>query len=455
LAPVELAGIQYSLDTQALLFAVLLTVGTGVLFGLFPALHSARPDLVSALKGSSGRPSGSRATTRFRSSVATAQIALSTALLILAGLCTRSLINASHADLGFRADNLLTFSVSPRLNGYSRDQSVALYERIEDALRALPGVISITASNVGVFAGDETAELWETPLRVQGFPYGIDVDTNARWANVGADYFRTLGIPLLSGRDFTQGDTDGTPRVAVVNETFVQKFKLGHDAIDKQIGVYGGPVDTAIVGVARDAKYSEIRAGIQPEFFLPYRQRFEFSDNTFYVRVAGNPARVLAAIPPLMAGIDSNVPVDRLRAMPEQMQAYITLIRVTGILSAVFASLATLLAAIGLYGVLAYSVAQRTKEFGVRMALGADRAQVQYMVLERVAWMTGIGGVIGFAAALALARVGESLLYQLNARDPLVLGVSGILMLLVTFAAGLIPARRASRLDPLTALRYE
>jgi ABC-type antimicrobial peptide transport system permease subunit len=163
----------------------------------------------------------------------------------------------------------------------------------------------------------------------------------------------------------------------------------------------------------------------------------------------------LAVIPPLMARIDSNVPVARLRAMPEQIQAYITLIRVTGILSAAFAALATLLAAIGVYGVLAYTVAQRTKEFGVRMALGADRARVEYMVLGQVAWMTGIGGVIGFAAALALGHFSESLLYQLNARDPLVLGVSGFLMVLVAFAAGLIPSRRASRLDPLNALRYE
>ncbi len=455
LTPVELAGIQYSLDTPAMLFAALLTLGTGILFGLFPALNSSRPDLVSAFKGNSGQSGGARAAARFRWSLATAQIALSMALLILAGLFTKSSFNASHADLGFRTENLISFSVSPRLNGYSRERSVALYERIEDELRALPGVTGVTSSSVGLFAGDNTAALWETRVRVQGFPFGLDVNTHARFANVGADYFRTLGIPLISGREFTQSDAEGAPKVTIVNEKFVQKFNLGNDVIGKRIATYGAPLDTEIIGVARDAKYSELRVGIQPEFFLPYRQRFEFSDDNFYVRAAGNPARVLAAIPPLIARIDSNVAVDRLRAMPEQIQAYITVSRVTSTLSAAFAALATLLAAIGLYGVLAYTVAQRTKEIGVRMALGADPSRVRCMVLGQVAWMTVIGGMIGFAAALALGRFGESLLFQLNARDPLVLGVSGFLLVLVAFAAGLIPAHRASRLDPLNALRYE
>jgi predicted permease len=455
LAPVELAGIQYSLDTRAMLFAALLTLATGILFGLFPALHSSRTDLVTAFKGNSGQPGGSRAAARFRWLLATAQIALSMALLILAGLFTKSSFNANHADLGFQTANLISFSMSPRLSGYSHERSVALYGRIEDELRALPGVTGVTSSNVGLFAGDAVAELWETHVRVQGFPFGLDVDTNARFANVGADYFHTLGIPLVSGREFTQSDAERAPKVAIVNEKFIQKFNLGNDAIGKRISTYGAPLDTEIIGVARDAKYSELRAGIQPQFFLPYRQRFEFSDNNFYVRTEGNPARILAAISPLIARIDPNVAVDRLREMPEQIQAYTTINRVTGILSAAFAALATLLAAIGLYGVLAYTVAQRTKEIGVRMALGADSSRVQWMVLGQVGWMTVIGGIIGSAAALALGRFGESLLFQLNARDPLVLGVSAFLLVLVTFAAGVIPAYRASRLDPLNALRYE
>jgi predicted permease len=341
------------------------------------------------------------------------------------------------------------------LNGYTRDRSVALYERIEDELRAIPGVLGVTSSNVGLFAGDETAELWETRVRVQGFPFAFDVNTNARFAIVGADYFRTLGIPLIAGRDFTQFDGSGAPSVAIVNEKFVEKFKLGHDAIGKRIAAYGAPLDTEIIGVAHDAKYSELRVGVQPQFFLPYRQRFEFADNTFYVRAAGNPSRILAAIPPLIARLDSNVALDRLRAMPEQIQSYVTVSRVTSVLSAAFAVVATLLAAIGLYGVLAYSVVQRTKEIGIRMALGADRSRVHRMVLGQVASMNVVGGVIGFAVALALGRFGESLLFQLTIRDPAVLGLSSFLLVLVTFAAGFIPAHRAPRLDPLHALRYE
>ena len=455
MAPVELTGIRFSLDRSGMLVAAALTMGTGILFGLFPALHSSRPDLFATLKGTVGQPGGTRATARFRWLLATTQIALSMALLILAGLFTRSLLNASHADLGFRTENLITFSLSPRLNGYSRERSVALYKRIEDQLRAIPDVIGVTSSNVGLFAGDETAELWETRVRVQGFPFAPDVDTNARFSIVGADYFRTVGIPLIGGRDFSQRDAEGAPKVAIVNEKFVEKFNLGDDVIGKRIGAYGTPLDTEIIGVARDAKYSELRAGVHPEFFLPYRQRFEFADNIFCVRIARNPRQVFAAIPQLMARIDSRVPIDHLRLMPEQIQAYITLSRVIGILSAAFAAVATLLAAIGLYGVLTYTVTQRTREFGVRMALGAERSHVRWLVLGQVAWMTGIGGVIGFGVALALGRLAESLLFQLSARDPLVLGVSEFLLVLVAFAAGLIPAHRASRLDPLNALRYE
>jgi predicted permease len=455
LAPVELAGIQYVLDTPAMLFAAALTLGTGILFGLFPALHSSRPDLVSTLKGTAGQPGGSRAAAQFRWSLATAQIALSMALLILAGLFTKSLFNASRTDLGFRTDNLITFSVSPRTSGYDLERSRALYERIEDGLSTLPGVTGVTSSNVGLFGGDNTAELWETRVRVQGYPFALDVDTNARFALVGADYFRTLGIPLIAGRDFSQLDADGAPKVAIVNEKFVEKFNLHADAIGKQIAAYGAPLDTAIIGVARNAKYSELRGEIQPEFFLPYRQRSEVTGNNFYVRTAGNPARILAGIPPLIAGIDSNVPVDGLRTMPEQFQAYIAISRVTSILSAAFAVLATLLAVIGLYGVLAYAVAQRTREIGIRMALGAAPSRVRRMVFGQVAWMTVIGGMIGVVVALALGRFGESLFFQLNARDPMVLSVSCFLLVLVALAAGFIPAYRASRLDLLNALRYE
>jgi predicted permease len=455
LAPVELVGIQYTLNIPAMVFAAALTLGTGVLFGLFPALQSSRLDLVSASKGMAGQQGGSRAAARFRWSLATTQIALSMALLVLAGLFTKSLFNESRADLGFRTDKLITFSVSPRTSGYTLERSRALYQEIENGLRNLPGVTAVSSSNIGLFADDNTAELWETRVRVQGFPFALDVNTNARFAIVGEEYFGTLGIPLIAGRDFSSSAAESAPKVAIVNQKFVDKFNLGTDAIGKRIGAYGGPADTEIIGIARNAKYSELRGETQPEFFLPYRQRSEVTGNNFYVRTAGNPALVIVAIPQLIAGIDSNIPVDRLRTMPEQFQAYITINRVTSLLSIAFALLATLLAAIGLYGVLAYTVAQRTREIGIRMALGATPLHVRRAVLQQVAWMALIGGMIGSVAALALGRFGESLFFRLSASDPVILALSGFLIFLVSIIAGFIPAHRASRLDPLNALRYE
>ncbi|MGE3190556.1 MAG: ABC transporter permease, partial [Vicinamibacterales bacterium] len=246
--PDALDTVSFALDPAVVLFAAALSVGTGVLFGLFPALHATRPDLLSTLKDQSGQPSGARAAARFRTSLATAQIALAMALLVSAGLFTRSLVNVSRVDLGLDADNVVTFAVSPGLSGYSPERSRALYERMEDELSAIPGVTAASAALVPVLAGDS----WGSSVRVEGFEAGPDTDTNSRYNEVGPAFFETMGMTLLTGRTFTASDAGEAPKVAIVNEAFAKKFNHGRDAVGKRMGSgRGDALDTEIVGLLR------------------------------------------------------------------------------------------------------------------------------------------------------------------------------------------------------------
>ncbi len=442
------------LDATALVFVAALTLGTGLLFGLFPALHSTRPDLVSTLKGQAGQPSGARAAARFRTSLATAQIALAMALLVSAGLFTRSLFNVSRTNLGLDLDHVITFGISPELNGYTPGTSRALFERLENELAALPGATGVSSSLVPLLAGDN----WGSDVAVEGFKAGPDTDTNARFNEVGPGYFRTLGIPLIAGREFTRADAADAPKVAIVNEAFAKKFNLGRDAVGKRIGSGTGSssaLDTEIVGLVQDAKYSEVKDQVPPLFFRPYRQDDKLGSLNFFVRTSLPPDDFLANVPKVLARLDPDLPVEELRTMPQQVRDNVFLDRFISMLSTAFACLATLLAAIGLYGVLAYTVAQRTREIGLRMALGAGPARVRTMVLAQVGRMTLVGGAVGLVAAVWLGRLAQSLLYQLTGWDPAVLTGAAVTLALVAFSAGFIPARRASLVEPMQALRYE
>ena len=446
-------GLAVSLDGQVLLFAAGVTVGTGVLFGLFPAIHSTRPDLAAVLKGQDGKTSGTRAAARFRVGLATTQIALSMALLVAAGLFTRSLFNISRVDLGLNIDNLVTFGLSPELNGYTPERTRMLFEQLEDRLAATPGVAAVTSSMVPVLGGSN----WGTGVRVQGFQSGPDIDSNARYNEVGAGYFKTMGIPLISGREFTRADSLKAPKVAIVNEAFAKKFNLGRDAVGKLMGADGDDdqLDTQIVGLVQDAKYSEVKGQVPPLFFRPYAQDDRLGSASVYVRTSLDPNQFLATLPRVVAQLDPNLPLENLRTMPQQVRQNVFLDRFITLLSAAFAALATLLAAIGLYGVLAYTVAQRTREIGLRMALGAEPARVRGMILRQVTLMTIVGGAIGLAGAVWIARLAESLLFEMKGHDPVVLAGSAIVLAGVSLLAGFLPARRASRIDPMRALRYE
>ena len=454
MVPDVVLRLDLELRPGVLLFTAAVAIGTGILFGLFPALQSTRPELVGALRANAGQVSSPRAAARFRTSLVTAQIALSMALLISAGLFIRSLVNVSRVDLGLDTQNVVTFAISPELNGYEPARSRVLFQRLEAELAALPGVTGVAAAFVPLLAGSS----WGGDVSVQGFEWSPGVDANARYNRVSPGFFRTLGIPLIAGREFDERDVLGSAPVAIVNEAFARKFGLGRDAVGAFMSDQGPrqrDLDIQIVGLVQDAKYSEVKGEVPPQFFRPYAQHETVGSLFFYVRTSLPPEQLIRAIPRVVAGLDPNLPVEELKTLPQQVRENVVLDRVVSTLAAAFAALATLLAAVGLYGVLAYAVAQRTREFGLRMAIGADAGRVRALVLRQVARMLLVGATAGIAGALVLGRYAESLLFEMEARDPLAFLAGAALLTIVVFGAGLVPAVRAARVDPMEALRYE
>jgi predicted permease len=455
--PDALGAVSFHVDASMVLFSGLLALGTGFLFGLFPALHASRTDLASVIKSSSGQPSGARAAARFRTSLVTAQIALSMALLVAAGLFIRSLVNVSRVDLGLDTSDVVVFGIAPVLNGYKPEESLALFRDAETQLAAIPGVTGVSAALVPVLGGSS----WGNDVAVEGFEGGPDVDQNARYNEVGPGYFATLGMPLLGGREFDEADVVGAPKVAVVNEAFARKFGLDpRQAVGKWMSenrrAGADELDIQIVGVVQDAKYNDVKQEVPPLFFRPYRQdENTLGFITIYVRSSLESEQILKAIPPVIKGLDPNLPIDNLKTLDQQVKDNVFVDRMISTLSAAFAVLATLLAAVGLYGVLAYTVAQRTREIGLRMALGAGADRVRSMVLKQVTRMLVVGGVIGVGAALLLGRAAQSLLFGLEGNDPWVVAAVSVVLAVVALGAGYLPALRASRVDPMQALRYE
>jgi predicted permease len=444
---------QFSLNTPVLIFAAVLTLGTGVFFGLFPALHCTRSDVASSLKLQTGRQSGARSATRFRTSLSTVQIALSLTLLIVAGLFAKSLYSLNHIDLGLKVDNVVTFSISPSRNDYTLKRTHQLYEQLEDEIAALPGVTSVTNSTIPILNGIS----WGREASVEGYAMGPDTDASVLVDWIGPSYFHTLGIPLISGREFRRTDNIGSPRVAIVNEAFAGKFHLGRNVVGKHIGYRNGPLDTEIVGLVKNAKYAYVAAEIPPLVFRPYRQESIPWDLTFYVKSSLESDLLMQRIARLAARLDSNLPVERLNSMSQQMRENYWADRAGSILTMAFACLAILLTAVGLYGVLSYTVTQRTREIGLRIALGASRARVRAMVFFQVGFMTLIGCVAGLGLAAELSRWMKSFIYfyQFEVLDPGVFYGSTVIIILVTLFAGCIPAYRASKVDPMQALWYE
>ncbi|MGV3709315.1 MAG: ABC transporter permease [Gemmatimonas sp.] len=450
--PVQTASsFNFELQPSVLAFAAVLAIGTGFLFGMFPALHSTRSDLVTSIRANAGQISGARAAARFRSSLVTVQIALSMALLTSAGLFLKSITNVNNVNLGADIENVVTFLITPQRSGYTPERAGLFFKQVEDEMRRMPGVTAVTSARVGFLSGNNSG----TGVNVQGFKYDSDTDRGANYNEVGAGYFGAMKTRMIAGRDFAESDAQGGSRVVIVNEAFVKKFNLGHDAVGKYMST--GDSDSLthqIIGVAQNSTYADTKEEIPPVFYTPWGQGPTRLGMNFYVRTTLPMDQTLRAIPQAIKRLDSSLPV-RIKTLPQQMRDNIYIDLMISKLSATFALLATLLAGVGLYGVLAYTVAQRTREIGVRMALGADSKRVKVMVLKQVGRMMIVGGVVGLAGAVGLGQAAASMLYGLKGNDPVVFVAATGVLIAVAVLAGYLPARRASRVHPMQALRYE
>ena len=442
-------GFALDIGWRAASFAALITVVTTVAFGLLPALRTTRTGTAVALKGHASQAVGGRGAARLRAALGTAQIAFSMVLLVLAGLFAQSLRNVARIDLGIDVDLLSSFSVAPERNGYDAERAALLQDEIGRALTEQPAVIGVTTAAWPVLAG----RAFRVDLRDgDDGPDRMPVDFNV----VAPGFFATLGIPLLAGREFAAADTADSPPVAIVNERFVRQYGRGGDVLGARLRA--GPDSYEIVGIVANAAAGWVKAGDLAQFFVPLGGNHSFGvsdDLTFYVRTSLDPDALLAAIPRTVADVDPTLPVDNLITLRRQARETVFVDRLVTILSLSFAGLATLLAAIGLYGVMAYNVAQRTRELGLRLALGAEPANLRAMVLKQVGWMTVLGVTIGLIVAVASGRTVEALLYGLSSRNPAVLVGAAAVLAVVVLAASYWPARRASSISPLEALRHE
>jgi putative ABC transport system permease protein len=439
-------------DLRVALFALALSLATSMLFGLAPAFQSTRTDVAPTLKDESTSVMGGSAPFRFRKGLVVAQIALSLLLLIGAGLFTRSLMNLRQLDPGFQPDRLLAFSVDPSLNGYDLTRRFAVFEGIRDEVAAEPGVRAVSLAELPLMTDSNNS----STVKVDGYEAKDGEDMNPNFNAVGPGFFATMGIPLVAGRDFTEADGPGTPLVAVVNETFVRYFFGDKDALGRRFR--RGRNDEfvmEIVGVVKDGKSANLREKPIRFVYLPYRQKNDIGGMTFYARVSVDPEPLAARMRAAVARVDGTLPVTDLKTMRAQIGESLFVERLVAALSAAFGLLATLLAALGLYGVMSYAVSLRTREIGIRVALGADRATVLAMVLKEVAVLALIGVAVGLPSGYGLGRLVETQLFGLSARDPMTFALATVTLLATALLAGYIPAARATRVHPMVALRYQ
>jgi predicted permease len=458
--------ISSSLDWRVLAFNFALALATGMLFGLIPALRSTKPTLAPALKDQVGTIVGGGSGLRFRKTLVVAQVMLSVLLLTGAGLFIRSLRNLHLTDLGMRLDNLIAFNVDPSIGGYSPERTQQFYQHIADRMKNQAGVGDLGFAAMAILDGGE----WDSTVTVEGYDAKPGENMNPYCNAVSPGYFKTMGMPLVAGRDFDQRDAvviqppdpkapgATTFRVAIVNESFAKHYFGNASPIGRHIG-FGGdpgtPTPIEIIGVVKDSKYTGVREETQRQVFFAYQQMDDAASAVFYIRAAHDPAALLATVRHTVREIDRNIPVYNMRTLERQIERSLLTERLVATLSSAFGALATLLAVIGLYGLMAYTVSRRTREVGLRMALGAVSGDVVWLVMREVIALVTIGVLLGLAAAWGLSRLIGNQLYGVSPNDPMTMAAAACGLTMIALVAGYIPAFRASRVNPVTALRYE
>jgi predicted permease len=441
-------SIDFTLDWRVLTFTLAVSLLTGILFGLAPAMKSTRFEVGPELKGERTLVPGTRIL--WRKILVSAQISLSLILLIGAGLFLRSLMKLRAQDPGFDSHHVLTLSMNPAQSGYDNARARQFYREVADRVSSIPAVQSVSLARVGL----ATNSNWGSGITVEGYQPKEGDDGPNRNA-VGAGYFRTLKIPLLRGRDFSPRDTGTAPHVAIINERFAEFYFAGRDPIGKHIGRGGDAPDYTIIGIAKDGKYSNLRQPTPRFWYIPYEQDRAIRELKLYARTTGAAEQAAADIRGAIATIDAQVPVIDVKSLDEQIDESLSRDRMIATLSGFFAALAALVAAIGLYGVMTYAVTSRTREIGIRMALGAQRHMVIQPIMRETAILAAAGVVLGTSCALALGRLVSSLLFDMAPSDQTTFITAAGLMIAIALGAGYLPARRAAQVDPTVTLRYD
>ncbi len=435
-----------------LLGSIAVTAVAGLLFSVAPAIKAAHADIAPVLKAQTSGMSASGAHARARQALVVAQICLSLLLLVGAGMFTRTLVNLMRSDPGFRVDRLVTFSIDPALSGYGAEARFALFRQLEERLRTIPGAITAARAQLTPFAGWG----WGNGVQAPGTKHGGEY-VSCSQNSLGPGYFAALGVPLVAGREFTARDTESSPKVAVLSRSFARFLFDDANPIGRHLKVGATDTDVEIVGVVQDVRYNDVKETPPRFFYVPFEQGGgDFTrQSSFFVRVRGDEAAAMSAIRTIVKQMDKNLPIEKLTTMEARIADSIYTERIIAILATAFGALATALAAVGLYGVVAYSVTRRTREFGIRLVLGAVPQNLLKMVVREILVLAAVGAAIGLPASYALARLAESQLFGVRAHDAIVLAGSTLLIAAVAVGAGIAPAVRAMRIEPVQALRHE